>query len=103
MADQLAQRLAGDGADVLLELRDRRAVERPVSAIMHPRRDLVDRDFRAAIPLHHEYLDREHTDVIQRVGDLSQYAAMPISVIAQHLKVGDKMIVKGSCLARPRQ
>ena len=25
------------------------------------------------------------------------YAAMPISVIAQHRKVGDKMIVKGSC------
>ena len=77
MADQLAQRLAGDGADVLLELRDRRAVERPVSAIMHPRRDLVDRDFRAAIPLHHKYLYREHTDVIQRVGDLSRYPASP--------------------------
>jgi hypothetical protein len=25
------------------------------------------------------------------------YVALPISVIAQHLKVGDKMIVKGSC------
>jgi hypothetical protein len=34
-------------------------------------------DFRAAIPLHHEYLDREHTDVIQRVGDLSRYPASP--------------------------
>src|ERR1700687_854614 len=35
---------------------------------------------------------REHQHVL-RAG----YAAMPISVIAQHLKVGDKMIVKGSC------
>jgi hypothetical protein len=43
MADQLAQRLICDGADVLLlELRDRRAVDRPVSGIVHPRRDLVD-------------------------------------------------------------
>jgi hypothetical protein len=48
MADQLAQRLAGDGTDMLLELRDRGAVERPVSGIVHPRRDLVDQDFRAA-------------------------------------------------------
>jgi len=45
MADQLAQRLAGDGADVLLELRDRRAVERPVSAIVHPQRILFTRTF----------------------------------------------------------
>ncbi len=75
MADQLAQRLARDGADVLLELRDRRAVERPVSGIVHPRRDLADQDFRAAIPLHHEYLNREHTDVFQHVGDLSRYLA----------------------------
>jgi hypothetical protein len=42
-----------------------------------PRRDVFDEDFRAAIPLHHEYLDREHTDVIQRVGDLSRYPASP--------------------------
>jgi hypothetical protein len=77
MPDQLAQRLAGDGADVLLGLRDRPPVERPVSGIVHPRRDLVDQNFRAAIPLHHEYLNRDHTDVFQRVGDLSRYPASP--------------------------
>ena len=64
-------------ADVLLGLRDRRAVERPVSAIVHPRRDLVDQNFRAAIPLHREYLNREHTDVFQRVGDLSDIWPLP--------------------------
>ncbi len=37
VADRLAERPAGDGADVLLELRDRRAVQRPVSGIVHAR------------------------------------------------------------------
>jgi hypothetical protein len=44
------------------------------------RGDLIDQDFRAAIPLHHEYLNRDHTDVIQRVGDLSRYPAAPKDV-----------------------
>ena len=48
MADRLAERPAGDGADVLLELRDRGAVERPVPGIVHPRRDLVDQHLRPA-------------------------------------------------------
>src|SRR5258708_24069176 len=42
MTNRLAERPAGDGADVLLELRNRGAVERPVAGIVHPRRDLVD-------------------------------------------------------------
>jgi hypothetical protein len=50
MADQLAQRLAGDGADVLLELRDRRAVERPVSGIVHPQRISLTKTFGPPFP-----------------------------------------------------
>src|SRR5581483_10453578 len=42
MPDRLAERPAGNRADVLLELRDRGAVQRPVPGIMHPRRNLVD-------------------------------------------------------------
>src|SRR5689334_8805265 len=44
VSNGLAERPAGDGADVLFELRDRGAVQRPVSGIMHPRGDLVDQD-----------------------------------------------------------
>ena len=70
MADRLAERPAGDGADVLLELRDRGAVQRPVPGIVHPRRDLVDQHLgRRRHCRHHEHLDREHADIIQRVGD----------------------------------
>src|SRR5882724_2290756 len=44
MTDRFAKRPARDGPDVLLELRDRGAVERPMTGIMHPWRDLVDQD-----------------------------------------------------------
>src|SRR3954471_9146318 len=37
-----ARRQAADGADVLLELRGDRALDGPVAAVVHPRRDLVD-------------------------------------------------------------
>src|SRR4051794_13580243 len=70
MADRLAEWPPGDGADVLLELRDRGAVQRPVPGIMHPRRDLVDQHVRSAVPGYHEHLDREHADIVERVGDL---------------------------------
>src|SRR5664280_419592 len=48
------------------------------------------------------YLQHEKIPFILRLRENQHvlragYAAMPISVIAQHLKVGDKMIVKGSC------
>src|SRR5208282_5713723 len=48
------------------------------------------------------YLHREKIPFILRLRENQHvlragYAAMPISVIAQHLKVGDKMIVNGSC------
>src|SRR6202051_2907992 len=75
MAHRLAERPAGDGADVLLELRDRRAVERPVPGIVHPRGNLVDQQRRPVGAWDHEHLDREHADVIQPAGDPLRDAA----------------------------
>jgi Transposase DDE domain len=48
------------------------------------------------------YLQRENIPFILRLRENQHvlrvgYVALPISVIAQHLKVGEKMIVKGSC------
>ena len=37
-----AERPAADGADMLLELRGRSALDGPVAGIVNPRRDLVD-------------------------------------------------------------
>src|SRR5882672_367440 len=44
VTDRLAERPARNGPDMLLELRDRGPVERPMAGIVHPRRDLVDQD-----------------------------------------------------------
>ena len=58
-------RKVADGADVLLELRGDRALDRPVAAVVHARRDLVDqRPGRRC-----EEFDREHSDVAERFGD----------------------------------
>jgi len=48
------------------------------------------------------YLQRENIPFILRLRENQHvlragYVALPISVIAQHLKVGEKMIVKGGC------
>ena len=48
------------------------------------------------------YLQRENIPFILRLRENQYvlregYVALPISVIAQHLKIGEKMIVKGSC------
>src|SRR5882724_13612909 len=69
VADGFAEWPSGDGADMLLELRDRRTVQRPVPGIMYPRGDLVDQYIRPAVTLHHEHLDREHADIVQCSGD----------------------------------
>src|ERR1700759_2600990 len=55
MPQRLAERPAGDCPYMLLELRDRGAVQRPVAGIVHPRSDLVDQDFRPAVALQHEH------------------------------------------------
>ena len=48
------------------------------------------------------YLQRQNIPFILRLREnqyvlRAGYVALPISIIAQHLKVGDKMIVKGNC------
>jgi Transposase DDE domain len=48
------------------------------------------------------YLQRANIPFIMRLRENQHvlragYVALPISVIAQHLKIGDKMIVKGNC------
>ena len=48
------------------------------------------------------YLQRQNIAFILRLRENQHvvragYVALPISIIAQHLKVGDKMIVKGNC------
>ena len=48
------------------------------------------------------YLQRQNIAFILRLRENQHvlragYVALPISVIAQHLKVGEKMIVKGNC------
>src|SRR5215831_19412770 len=68
MTNRLSERPAGDGTDMLLELRDRGAVKRPVAGIMHPWRDLVDQDPAGGTIRKHEHLDREHAHIIEGVG-----------------------------------
>ena len=58
-----AERPAGDGADVLLELVDLAAVQRPVAGVVHPGRDLVDQQ-PAVLQL--EQLDPDHADIVER-------------------------------------
>jgi hypothetical protein len=70
VTNRLAERPAGNRPDVLLELRDRGAVQRPVPGIMHPRRNLVDQHVRSAVSGNDEQFDREHADIVQGVGDL---------------------------------
>ena len=73
MARRIAQRPAADGANVLLELADRAAVDRPVTRIVDARRDLVDQQSPVA---RLEHLDRHDAHIVERFqqprGDLSQ-------------------------------
>jgi hypothetical protein len=65
VARRVAERPAGDGADMLLELADGAGIERPVAGIVHPRRDLVDDQLRAL----DEQFDRQHADIVEAGGD----------------------------------
>jgi len=74
MARRRAERPAGDGPDMLLELRGQRPVESPMAGIMDPRRDLVDAELRLALAgpagrIDDEYFDGDYADIIERVGD----------------------------------
>src|SRR3984885_3783214 len=62
-----AERPAGDRADVLLELRGLRALERPMAGIVDAGRDLVDHERLVAVMITgHEHFDRQHADIIER-------------------------------------
>ena len=69
MAGGVAERPAGDGADVLLELRTDAGVHGPMAGIVDPRRDLVDEEARPESESRHEHLDREDADMVERFGD----------------------------------
>src|SRR5690348_306658 len=60
--DRLGDRPPGYRANMLLELRYRSAVKRPMSGIVHARRDLVDQELTLA---QHEHFHREHADIAE--------------------------------------
>src|SRR5690606_27072391 len=63
MAAGVAERQAGNGADMLLELRHRAGGLRPVSGIVDARRDFVDEQ---SATLEHEEFDAENADIAER-------------------------------------
>jgi len=66
-----AERPAGNGADMLFELRGLRAVQRPVAGIVDARRKLVDDQALVAVHIAGDkQLDGEQPDVIERLDDL---------------------------------
>src|ERR1700730_4247863 len=75
VANWRCERPSSNRADVLLELRDRCAVNRPVPGIVHAWRDLVHQQRRRGTFRHHEHLDSEHADIIERLGDTGCDAA----------------------------
>src|SRR6516165_4153118 len=63
-----SQRPAGDGANMLLELRGLRALEGPVAGIVDARGDLVDDErFVAVAVAGDEHLDRKDAHVVERL------------------------------------
>src|ERR1700735_3285521 len=62
-----AERPAGNGADMLLELRGLRALESPMAGIVDTRRDLVDdKRLMAVMITDDEHFDGQHADIIER-------------------------------------
>ena len=59
----IAQRPAGDAADMLLELAGLAGLRRPVAGIVHARRKLVGK--QGAVRQHEEF-QRQHADMVQR-------------------------------------
>jgi hypothetical protein len=61
------ERQAADRADVVLELGGERALDRPVAAVVDPRRHLVEQR-----PLgRREEFERQHSDIVERIGDFA--------------------------------
>ena len=68
-----------------LELADRRPVLRPVAAVVHPRRQLVNQQ-----PLGgNEALHRHHADIVQLVHDRRQHAFRLFLLASVGLREGD--------------
>src|SRR5580704_8214893 len=64
--DRLAKWPSSHRPDMLLELRHRGAVERPMTGIVHPRRDLVDQE---AATIEHEEFNGQYADIAERLRD----------------------------------
>ena len=75
VARRVAERPAGNGAHVVLELADEAGVDGPVAGIVHSGRDLVDEQARNFVPRRLapalKHLDAEHADMAERLGDLA--------------------------------
>ena len=72
-----AERQAADRADVVLELRGDRALDRPVAAVVDTGCHLVEhRAVRAAEELH-----RDHPDIVQRLGDAAHQRARFLGLV----------------------
>ena len=65
-----AERQAGDGAHVVLELAGVGALDGPVAGVVHARRHLVGDELAAL----HEELDGEHADVVEVLEQLARRA-----------------------------
>jgi hypothetical protein len=75
----LAQRQAGDGAQVLLELVGDAGLDGVVAGVVGARRDLVDQQLAG---LGQEHLDAEDADAHQRLDRLARRAAGGLGVVA---------------------
>ena len=82
-----AERQPEDRPQVVLELARLRALDRPVTGVVHARRDLV----RQQLPADVEQLEREHADVLELVEDL------------RRIRLGDGLRrVRSGCTRRPQ-
>src|SRR6516225_1241548 len=66
----IAERPAGYGANVVLELADKAGIDGPMPRIMHARGDLIDQQARGVLTL--EHFNAEHADMAQRFCDLAR-------------------------------
>jgi len=65
----IAQREAGNGANMLFKLGDCAGGFRPVARIVHPGGDLIDEQAMALTIANSKKLDSKNTDIIQMTGD----------------------------------
>src|SRR5580704_9356112 len=80
-ADRFGQRPARYRPDMLLELRHRSSVQRPMAGIVHPRRDLVDQELHSVAL--HKHLHRQYAHIVERLCDR---ARDPPSLLRGHVR-----------------